>query len=76
MFFFRKRIYLFLSSTSFRFLTDFIRYLSSTEKNHVDNLRRQTTQVLSSSWDGRPFGHNRHGQPKIEGCAVLGGGPA
>ena len=25
-------------------------------------------QVLSSSWDGRPFGHNRH-RPKIGGCA-------
>ena len=28
-------------------------------------------QVLSSSWDGRPFGHNRHG-PKIGGCAPYG----
>ena len=28
-------------------------------------------QVLSSSWDGRPFGHNRHG-PKIGGCAPFG----
>jgi len=29
-------------------------------------------QVLSTSWDGRPFGHNRHG-PKIEGlCPFLG----
>jgi len=24
-------------------------------------------QVLSSSWDGRQFGHNRHG-PKGRGC--------
>jgi len=30
-------------------------------------------QVLSSSWDGRPFGHNRHGQ-KIGSCAPFGGG--
>ena len=29
----------------------------------------QYQQVLSSSWDGRPFGHNRHG-PKTEGCAL------
>ena len=28
--------------------------------------------MLSSSWDGRPFGHNRHG-PKIGGCAPFGG---
>jgi len=27
-------------------------------------------QVLSSSWDGRPFGHNRH-EPKIVGTAPL-----
>ena len=27
---------------------------------------------LSSSWDARPFGHNRHG-PKIGGCAPLWG---
>jgi len=30
-------------------------------------------QVLSSSWDGRPFGHNRH-RPKTGGCARLGEG--
>ena len=29
-------------------------------------------QVLSSSWDGWPFGHNRH-EPKIGGCAPFGG---
>jgi len=29
-------------------------------------------QVLSSSWDGRPFGYNRHG-PKIGSCAPFGG---
>ena len=29
-------------------------------------------QVLSSSWDGRPFVHNRH-EPKIGGCAPFGG---
>jgi len=29
--------------------------------------------MLSSSWDGRPFGHNRHGL-KIGGCAPFGGG--
>jgi len=28
--------------------------------------------VLSSSWDGRPFGYNRHG-PENEGCAPYGG---
>jgi len=27
-------------------------------------------QVLSSSWDGRPFGHNRHGPKRGEGCCV------
>ena len=32
-----------------------------------------TKQVLSSSWDGRPFGHNRHG-PKIVGRVPFGGG--
>jgi len=30
-------------------------------------------QVLSSSWDMRPFGHSRH-WPKIGGCAPLGEG--
>ena len=30
-------------------------------------------QVLSSSWDRRPFGHSRHG-PKIGGCAPFSGG--
>ena len=30
-------------------------------------------QVQSSSWDGRPFRHNRHG-PKIGVCAHLGKG--
>jgi len=30
-------------------------------------------QVLSSSWDGRPLGHNRHG-PKTGCVALLGGG--
>ena len=29
--------------------------------------------MLSSSWDGRPFGHNRHG-PKITECAPFGRG--
>jgi len=32
-------------------------------------------QVLSSSWDGRPFGHNRHG-PKFGGLWPFGGGGA
>jgi len=32
-----------------------------------------TQQVLSSSWDGRPFDHNRHG-PKIGGCVPSWGG--
>jgi len=32
------------------------------------------TEELSSSWDGRPFGHNKHG-PKIGACAPLGGEP-
>ena len=36
--------------------------------------RRTVLQELSSSWDGRPFGHNRHG-PKIGGVSLfLGGG--
>ena len=33
----------------------------------------QYIRVLSSSWDGRPFGHNRHG-PKIGGLFPLGRG--
>ena len=32
---------------------------------------KNAQQVLSSSWDGRPFGHNRHG-PKIGVCVPLG----
>jgi len=32
----------------------------------------QTSQVLSSSWDGRPFCHNRHG-PKIWGLCPFWG---
>jgi len=36
-----------------------------------DSLHYNAVQVLSSSWDGRPFGHNRHG-PKIGGCAPFG----
>jgi len=31
-------------------------------------IQKHKTQVLSSSWDGRPFGHNRH-RSKIGGCA-------
>jgi len=34
-------------------------------------ITKEGEQVLSSSWDGRPFGHNRHG-PKMGGCAPLG----
>ena len=34
--------------------------------------RFQSQQVLSSSWDGRPFGHNRHG-PKIGGLCPFWG---
>ena len=31
-------------------------------------------QVLSSSWDGRPFGHNRHGPKRGGGsCVPIGG---
>ena len=30
--------------------------------------RLQTTQELSSCWDGRPFGHNRHGPKVGRGC--------
>jgi len=26
-------------------------------------------QEISSSWDGRPFGHNRH-RPKSRGCSA------
>jgi len=39
------------------------------------NKNAHTLQVLSSSWDGRPFGHKRHG-PKIwvGGCAPFSGG--
>jgi len=32
----------------------------------------KSTQVLSSGWDGRPFGHNRRG-PKIGVVPLLGG---
>jgi len=34
-----------------------------------DTLRSSAQQELSSSWDGRPFGHNRHG-PKSGGCCA------
>ena len=30
----------------------------------INSTHKNDQQVLSSSWDGRPFGHNRHG-PKI-----------
>jgi len=42
---------------------------------HPTNSQISDKQVLSNSWDGRPFGHNRHG-PKIggEGCAPFGRG--
>jgi len=33
-------------------------------------LKRNVLQALNSSWDGRPFGHNRHG-PKVGGCTPL-----
>jgi len=36
---------------------------------------KRLQQVLSSSWDGRPFGHNRHG-PKIGGAVPLWVGAA
>jgi len=45
-----------------------IRYIRSFFK-----LLWPTTQVLSSSWVGRPFGHNKH-EPKIGGCALFGRG--
>jgi len=36
-------------------------------------MRRKMQQVLSSSWDGRPFGHNRHRLKIGGGCARFGG---
>jgi len=30
--------------------------------------------MLSSSWDGRPFGHNRHEPKRVRSCAPFGGG--
>jgi len=39
----------------------------------VASVARVTIQVLSSGWDGRPFGHNRH-EPKNWGTATLWGG--
>ena len=38
----------------------------------VHSSLKEWWQVLSSSWDGRPFGHNRHG-PKIGDCASFWG---
>jgi len=31
----------------------------------------QVKQELSSCWDGRPFGHNRHGPKSGEGLLLL-----
>jgi len=39
----------------------------------VATAEKSTLHVLSSSWDGRPFGHNRHG-PKVGGLCPFGGG--
>ena len=44
--------------------------LTLTDNNNIQ-------QVLSSSWDGRPFGCNRHGPKRGGGCcAPFGGGEA
>jgi len=44
-------------------------------RRHISRLSLLTTntQELSSGWDGRPFGHNRHG-PKSGSCYALFGG--
>jgi len=44
-------------------------HCSVTAEKCVFNLHQQ---MLSSSWDGWPFGHNRH-RPKIGGCAPFWG---
>jgi len=43
-----------------------------TNQKKCTTTKNKHKQVLSSSGDGRPFGHNRHG-PKIGGCAPYGG---
>jgi len=37
--------------------------------NLNNNMKFRTLQELSSCWDGRPFGHNRH-RPKSGGCCA------
>jgi len=41
------------------------------QKQNSLSKNRKNTQVLSSSWDGRSCGHNRHG-PKIGGVPLWG----
>jgi len=43
--------------------------LSKTDEIKNKTVVELAIQVLSSSRDGRPFGHNRHG-PKIKSCAI------
>jgi len=46
----------------------YIEIIKTKTKKSYKNIK----QVLSSSWDGWPFGHNRHG-PKIGGLCPLWG---
>ena len=43
-----------------------------TNQKKCTTTQNKHKQLLSSSGDGRPFGHNRHG-PQIGGCAPYGG---
>jgi len=38
-------------------------------KSYDKEIQRLRQQERSSCWDGRPFGHNRHG-PKSGGCCA------
>jgi len=49
------------------------RILTRAHKTKFGGDRLYKLQKLSSCWDGRPFGHNRHG-PKIGGSVPLLGG--
>jgi len=41
-------------------------------KSYAKYTGKEKEQVLSSSWDGWSFDHNRH-WPKIGGCVPFGG---
>jgi len=71
----QNRSFTFQSSLGWTVTSRFSRTFEHIQIRHTLHTRPYdiNIQVLSSSWDGWPFGHNRHG-PKIEVCSPFWGG--